>query len=318
MIRREYIENLDILPFPAWDIIPDFPHAYKLSAPLSIKGLEASIITSRGCPYNCIFCDRSVFGHKYRYHSAEYVLEMFRILTKGYQIKHVYIYDDTFITAKERLYEICNYLIKEKTKVSWSCQGTVHVDYETLKLMKAAGCWQIGFGIESGSERILKVLKKSQTVEQVKKAVGMANKAGIKVRGLFIIGSPTETREDIMKSIALAKELPLDDLQVLNFTPFPGTEIYPIAKEYGEFEDNWGKMNFLEPIFIPYGLTKKELIEYQNKAHREFYLRFRVIWKYLMITIKYPGIFINMCKGAIVLLNIMISSIRNSFNPTSH
>ncbi|MDI6736613.1 MAG: radical SAM protein [bacterium] len=311
--RREYIEDLDLLPFPAWDIIHGFPSVYKLSAPLSIHSVEASIITSRGCPYNCIFCDRSVFGRKYRYHSAEYVLEMFRILTKEYYVKHVYIYDDTFTTAKERLYKICNYLIKEKTRISWTCQSTVHIDYETLKLMKTAGCWQVGFGIESGSERILKVLKKSQTIEQVKKAVWLAHKVGLKIRGLFIIGSPTETREDIMKSIALSKELPLDDLQMLNFTPFPGTEIYTLAKEYGEFEDNWRKMNFLEPIFIPYGLTKEELIKYQNRAHIEFYLRFKVVWKYIMLTIKHPVVFINIYKGATVLSNIMINTISNSF-----
>lgn len=307
--RREYIEDLDILPMPAWDLIPNFPNAYRLSAPMSIKKPEASIITSRGCPHECIFCDRSVFGHRYRLHSAAYVVESFQVLKEKFKVKHIMIYDDTFIMAKKRVHDICEKLIKIKNDVIWSCLGNINVEYDTLALIKKAGCWQIGFGIESGSERILKMLKKRQTIEDIRRAITISKKVGIKTRGFFIIGSPGESRQDIRKTIDLAKELPLDDFQMTNFTPFPGSEAYSIVTQYGEFDSRWEKMNILEPIFVPNSLTKEELTKLQNDAHKEFYLRFHTIWNYFCLALKYPRIFINISRGIIVLLRMLLDDL---------
>ena len=305
----DFIKDLDDLPLPAWDLIPGFPKLYNLAAPISVKKPEASIITSRGCPYNCLFCDRSVFGEKYRFHSSDYVFEMFEVLKSSYNVRNIMIYDDSFMAHKKRLHDVCEKLIKKKNKVTWSCIGNVHVDFESLKLMKAAGCWQIGFGIESGSERILKIIRKSQKIEQVRTTINLTRKAGIRIRGFFIVGSPEETVEDIQKTIDFAKELPLDDFQMTNFTPFPGSEAYRIAHKYGSFDNSWENMNALKPTFVPYSLSESELTYYQNKGHRDFYLRFRIVFRYLLFAIKYPRMLLNMFNGLLVLLNMVWNNI---------
>ncbi|MDD5439538.1 MAG: cobalamin-dependent protein [Candidatus Omnitrophica bacterium] len=304
--RRPYVEDLDTLPQPAWDLIPGFPASYTLAAPMSIRKPAGNIITSRGCPYECIFCDRSVFGRHYRLHSADYVLESFRILREQYRVRNIMVYDDTFMAAKKRLHEICHRLIQEKNRVVWSCTGNIHVDYETLRLMKQAGCWQIGYGIESGSEKVLASLKKKQSLAQIADAITLSKKAGIRTRGFFIIGSPRETRDDIRRSVELAKRLPLDDFQMTNFTPFPGSEAYGMCEQYGTFDKRWEKMNVLEPIFVPSALaSKEELTALQDRAHKEFYFRPGIVWSYLSFAVRYPRVLVNMYKGMVVLVRMM-------------
>lgn len=307
--KRGYIENLDLLPFPAWDLIPGFPAAYRLAAPMSVLHPEASIITSRGCPYECVFCDREVFGRNYRLHSAEYVVEQFKHLKERYNIRHIMVYDDTFMTAKKRLHDICNQLIEIKNDIIWSCTGNVTVTSESLRLMKKAGCWQIGFGIESGSEKVLHYHKKKQSITQIRDAVCHAHAAGLRTRGFFIIGSPTETLADVDKTVSLIHSIPLDDIQVTNFTPFPGSEAYHTCAAHGEFDSRWEMMNVLEPIFIPHGFTKEELISLQNKIHRVFYLKPRVVMSYFLFALQYPRMFINMYKGMVVVVKMYAEAI---------
>lgn len=296
--RRAFIKELDSLPFPAWDLLDDFPQRYA-PAPFKVKSLpSASLVSSRGCPNQCIFCDRSVFGAGCHAFSADYVIKMMRELHDIYGIRHICFEDDTFVTFKHRLTEICERLIELKLDLSWSCLGRVnHVNVESLALMKRAGCWQISFGIESGSQDILNAIHKNVTLEQIRNAVTMCSDAGILSKGFFIVGHPCETKESLLKTLDFALQLPLDDISVTMLTPFPGTEIYERAAEFGTFDGDWSKMNLLNAVFIPHGLIREDLEHYQREILRRFYLRPRIVAGYLRRLAASPAIIKGLAAG---------------------
>ena len=285
---RPLIDNLDLLPLPAWDALPELTQYYRPPV-FSCKRLPAtSLVTSRGCSGQCTFCDRRVFGNRLRGYSAKYLLAMIRQLMDDYGIKEIIFHDDNFVLFRKRLKEFCETLIKEKWDLTWSCNTRVDsVNQEVILLMARAGCWQIGYGIESGSQRILDVIKKRTTIEQIEKAVKWSRDAGIRTRGFFMLGHPTETKETMRETIDLAKRLPVTDFQITFFTPLPGTEVFQHVKEYGTLEKDWRKMNMWVPVFIPYGLTREDLVRYHRMAFKEFYFRPKIIFSYLKL-IKSP------------------------------
>lgn len=286
---RPFIQDLDKLLFPAWDLLEKFPDAYKPPTHTYRKLPVATLITSRGCPYQCVFCDTSVFGRKYRFHSAKYVYEMAEMLYKSYGIKEIIFYDDSITTQKERLIQLCGMLKNSKMKIQWSCFSRVNnIDKEILKVMRGAGCWQIGYGVESGSQEVLDILKKKITLDQVRNVIRWTKESGISPKGFFMIGNFLETKETIAKTINFAKEIALDYFQITNFTPFPGSEVYNIVGDYGLFEKNWKKMNMLKICFVPRGLTSNDLLENQRKAYLEFYLRPRIIFEQIQETFANP------------------------------
>jgi radical SAM superfamily enzyme YgiQ (UPF0313 family) len=292
--RRPFIADLDSLPSPAWDLLEGFPERY-LPAPFKVQKLPAAtLVTSRGCPNTCIFCDRSVFGTSCHAYSADYVVRQILDLHRRYGIREFSFEDDTFITFKARLKEICERLIDLKLNISWTCLGRVnHVTPENLKLMRQAGCWQISFGIESGSQEILALINKRVTLDQVRQAVNMSREAGIRTKGFFILGHPGETRKTLKMTIDFALELPLDDISVCLMTPFPGTELYARAAEFGEFDPDWGNMNLLNVVFIPHGLTRDDLAMAQKELIRRFYFRPRIMVDYGRRLLRNPA----MAKG---------------------
>jgi len=276
-----FIEDLDTLPFPAWDLIPDMK-LYRPAVTNFKREPVFSVMTSRGCSGWCIFCDRGVFGNKVRMHSAAYVISMIKLLRSRYGIREITFYDDNMVFEKKRLVEICEALIKEKDPLTWSCSARVdRVDGETLKLMKRAGCWQISYGIESGSPAILKAIQKGITVRQVRKTLALTRGAGISTRGYFIIGNPGETRATLDESFNFMLELPLDDVLVEYMTPYPGTELYREAAKYGAMPDDWSTMNSYGINFVPHGLDKKILEDHFYRMYRSFYMRPRQIVSYL-------------------------------------
>jgi anaerobic magnesium-protoporphyrin IX monomethyl ester cyclase len=287
---RVFLDDLDKLPFPAWDLLADFPNKYH-PPPFRFKKLPAVyIVTTRGCPYKCIFCDRSVFGNKCRGHSAEYIIELLEYLYNRFGIREILIEDDTFVTFKSRLIKICEGIINRDIKISWSCLGRADaITPEILSLMKKAGCWSISYGIETGDEKVMKFIGKNITLDKIEQAVRLTKKAGILSKGFFIMGHPIDTHDTIKKTIDFALRIPLDDISVSMMTPFPGSKLYNIASEYGEFEDNWKKMNELDVVFVPKGLTKDDLQRYSKEMFRRFYLRPRIMLNYMKRLAENPG-----------------------------
>jgi len=304
--KREFIKDLDSLPLPAWDLLPDIsyysPPAWSLS-----DGNAGLLITSRGCAARCIFCDRSGFGQICKAHSAEYVMRMIRYLHDVYHVRYFRINDDNFILFKKRLSEICNKIINEGPRITWSCFARADgVDFKMLKLMKKAGCRQISYGVETASQEIHNIEKKNITVECIEQAIRLTHKAGIKTIAFCMIGHPLETPQTIRATIDFVKRLPVDDFKMMFLTPFPGTELYAHAHEYGTLERDWRRMNaYTEPSFIPYGMTREQLIEYRDRAFREFYLQPRIILAYLF-SIRSGKQIATIIKGALALLKLLI------------
>ena len=280
--RRPFLEDMDELPFPAFDLLPRFPLAYH-PGPFRFRRLPAaSIVTSRGCPNKCTFCDRSVFGSKCRAHSPAYIVNMLKWLISEYGIREVLFEDDTFFLFPARVREICEMILSEGIDLSWSCLARVNaVEPKVLSLLKKAGCWQIGYGIESGNQRILDLVGKGIKLEAVRRAVRWTKEAGIFSKGFFITGNQTEDEGSLRETMELALSIPLDDITVTMLTPFPGSQIYREAASYGDFDDDWRKMNLVNAVFVPRGLTRSQLEEQMSGMYRKFYLRPRIIVNYI-------------------------------------
>ena len=276
---RPLIRNLDSLPMPAWDLLPDLAKYYRPSLQ-SVRRLPSTIVmTTRGCLGKCTFCSRAIFGNKIRAYSTDYVIEMFKHLCSNYGMRDFQIEDDSFLSFSSRVIDICQKIRGNNLKISWNCLARVDkVNPAILKEIKKAGCWQIQFGIESGSQNILDFIKKNITLEQVERILTLTKKAGIRTKGFFIMGHLQETKETIKKTIDFAQRIPLDDFQLTIYTPLPGTEDYHIADKFGTFEKSWDKMSMYNPVFVTNGLTKQELLEYQKTAYRKFYLRPKIIY----------------------------------------
>jgi radical SAM superfamily enzyme YgiQ (UPF0313 family) len=239
---------------------------------------------------NCRFCDRSGFGRKLRTHSAPYVLEMIAEMVNRFGVRHLIFYDDMFVANRLRLEAICEGLARYGGRLSFSCNGRVgFMSGEVLEMLKRAGCWQIAYGIESGDQAILDVIGKKQTIEEIERDVALTREAGIRVKGLFMMGLPGETRDSIWRTAAFARRLKLDLFQVTKFTPLPGSEFYADIRRYGEFDDDWTRMNMLNFVFVPKGFTGAELEDLFWRVYRFFYARADMVVKLLAYFLKHPA-----------------------------
>lgn len=280
---RPFIKNLDTIPFPARHLLP--PLEKYQPSPGSYKNLPVGIIiTSRGCPFRCTFCNRNVFGEQARFRSPENVVNEMEILVKNFRAKEIRIWDDTFNLNPERVIQICQEILKRKLKFSWTCQARVnHVNLKMLRWMKRAGCWQISYGIESGNQEILNKIKKGITLKMVRQAVAKTKKANIEVKGFFMLGLPGDTEETMQETINFAKELDPDIAAFSITIPYPGTEIYQEAIRTGEIKkvsfENYIPYETRRLPFVPKGLTAKAIIAYQGRAYREFYFRPKIFFR---------------------------------------
>lgn len=278
---RPLIEDLDSLPFPAWDLLPDITKFYRPSG-FSFKRLPiTSLVTLRGCPMRCTFCNDGPFARTVRMNSPEYVIEMIKFLQRNYGIKGFAIFDGTFVIDKERTINICELMIKEKLNLTWSCNGRINLmTREILKLMKRAGCWLIAYGIESGSQQILDFIQKDIDLTKAYQVISWTREEGILAKGYFMIGNLKENEESIRSTLNFALRSGLDLFSVTYFTPLPGTLDYMRAKHYGKFNNNWYLLSFHNIVFIPQGLDKETIHFYRQYLVKRFYLRSRIILKY--------------------------------------
>ncbi len=304
---RPFIRPLDKLPFPAWDMLPGYPQCCRPPAWSPRHGEAGLVITSRGCTGKCTFCDRRCFGTVCRAHSAEYVLDLIAYLRERFGIRYLRFLDDNFLLWPKRLRKVCEGMIDRGMDFTWSCFGRVDTaDPDVLRLMKEAGCREISYGIESGSQRILDAIHKDITLDQVREAVAATHRVGIGTIGFFMIGNPTETRETILETIRFARELPLDYFKALYTTPFPGSDLYRDADQYGAMERDWRKLSTYHCPFVPHGLTKEELVKYRKLMFRKFYLRPRMVLKHLRKALD-PHYAIQLLRGALSLLRFWTS-----------
>jgi radical SAM superfamily enzyme YgiQ (UPF0313 family) len=270
---RDYIKNLDTIPFPAYDLIPDITVYHPHPTNYHFTPI-ANVLTSRGCPYKCTFCCR-ISGQKLRQRSPENVVEEIELLVNQYGVREIAFADETLTIGKQRIQNIFTLLKQKGIQIAWTCTTRVNtVDYETLAFMKKMGCWQIKFGIESGDESILKIIQKNIDLKTAREVISYCKELKIKTLGYFIIGHPGETKESIEKTIQYALDVPLDDISVMINTPMRGTVQYDEIEQYGTLSStNTNDFNLLSPIFVPHELTSSYLIESQKKMYRKFYFR---------------------------------------------
>ncbi len=275
---RPLIRDLDVLPLPAWDLLQGFPRAFRPSPGRIRRWPCASVVFTRGCPNQCVFCDRSVFGNRCRAYSPARAVEMITDLHKRFGVRELLIEDDTFVLSKDRVREFCERLLAGRVRISWSCLGRAdRVDPELLRLMRRAGCWHISYGVESGDPDILTAMRKRLDPGQIRQAVRWSRAAGLRTKGFFIVGFPGETPESLARTRALACSLELDDISVMQMTPFPGSELYEIADRHGTFDRSWKRMNVLDTVFVPHGFTKEQLEQARSELIKAFYYRPGVI-----------------------------------------
>jgi len=272
--RPDYFNNLDEIPFPPREILPYKKYFSLLAKEKTIT----TMFTSRGCPFQCAFCDRPAMGRNFRARSAKNVVdEIEKCLNLG--IKEIFIYDDTFTVDRKRVMNICNEIINRNLKFTWDIRARVNtVDEEMLILLKRAGCERIHYGVEAGTEKILKVLNKQITLDQTLKTFKLTRKFKIQTLAYFMIGAPTETKEDIMATIDFMKKLNPDFVQITLLTPFPGTKVYQWALEQKIFNDYWkdfakNPQAGFKTKYWTKELSKEELEKLLIIAYKKFYIR---------------------------------------------
>lgn len=293
---RPYMEDLDALPMVSsvykrhLDITPYF-YGHSLH-PILV------MVTGRGCPYFCTYCviPQVLQGHKYRKRSVESIAEEFAYIRDNFPAaREIMIEDDTLTADKSRCAALCRLLIERGlTSIPWSANARADVDYETMKLMKAAGCRLFCVGFESGEQTILNNIRKGTKLPIIERFVRDAKRAGIMIHGCFMVGNRGETRESLAKTLALAKRLNPDTAQFYPIMVYPGTSDYAHFKEKGWIVSS----NFREWITseglhsstvsnpdLPY----EELVQFCDRARREFYLRPRYMAYKLLQSIRHPS-----------------------------
>ncbi len=270
IIQAPFIKDLDEIPPPARHLMQmefylrtkdRIQESYLYFVPLHSR--TAAMLVSRGCPYRCAFCHNTWRGLPFRFHSPKRVISEIKALKKNYGITHLFFIDDNLFINKLWLEEICRLMIKNNVDVIWGCNARVdNLDLQTLQIMRRAGCRQLTFGFESGSQRILDILKKGTTVKQNKNAIEFCKRAGLLATGTFMIGNPTETIRDIRLTQQFIKENDIDNYGICLTTPYPGTELWQWCEREGLIPPNfkWSDFTFRQiPIQVCRDISKKEL-----------------------------------------------------------
>jgi radical SAM superfamily enzyme YgiQ (UPF0313 family) len=282
------------------------------------KKPTASILTSRGCPYHCIFCGSgskdSIFGSEFRARSPENVVGEIKHLAKDFGVKQIDIQDDNFTFDMDRAEKICDLLIEKKIKVILNCQNGVRADRLTRDLvfkLKKAGVFKLNIGIESGDKEVLKRAKKSLDLEQVKRAIKWSREAGIIVQGLLMIGLPGDNEHNMQKTINFAIEANPHIATFAGAIPFPKTEFYDIVEKEGKFTSSVMdgiKDGFLSGEYcFELGKVNQDLInKYLRKAYLQFYLRPSKILEVFMISLSPGEIKWTLKASAPLIKNILL------------
>lgn len=276
--EHHYVQDLDTLPFPAWDLMrPErFPHipfnGYSRRHPI------APMILTRGCPHHCTFCGAAaVNGRRLRARSADNVMAELRLLTSQYGVREIQFYDSNCADRRGPLREVLRRIVAERIDITWCAPNGIRldaVDEELARLMKQSGCFQVNVGIESGSPRILKQIRKNLSLDVARRSIELLRRHKIEVVGFFMLGFPGESRDDMRQTIDLAMDLPLTGASFSIYCPLPGTEDYEVT--FREGKPDHEVLDSFDFVRYDNNLSEapaKELRALQRWAYMRFHLR---------------------------------------------
>jgi radical SAM superfamily enzyme YgiQ (UPF0313 family) len=314
---RERIKDLDSIPFPAYELLPMdiylennktdiYFDEYARKNGLDLDNATAiPLISGRGCPFFCTFCYRN-FGRETRKHSVDYVINHLRFLQERYQVRRFVFLDELFTVSKKWTIEFCDRVIRERLNIFFYVAGarTNTVDEETLRKLRQAGCYAISYGIETGSQKMLKAMNKTGiTVELNKKIVKMSDDIGLMGSHSFIVGMPGESEATIQETVDFAKEVGLRELAIFFATPYPGTQLFEIAKERRLITDEEGfveslggadaselRINFTE---LPDARLKYLTVRADHEVRKAWLRRNRRYWQLFKLHLRYLNVFLT-------------------------
>ncbi|NIM47627.1 MAG: radical SAM protein [Candidatus Aenigmarchaeota archaeon] len=284
---RPLIKNLDELPFPAYHLLPDIS-LYSTPQPVVTQKKRClTLVTSRGCPYQCNYCFKGVFGPVWRPHSAEYIVRLWKYLVSDFGVEEIGVQDDNFNFDYDRARRIVDGLIKEKINIPWTTAQGIRadkVDLPLLSKMKKSGFFRTGFGIEAGSQEMIYKIGKGLKLEKAEKAIKICKKLGIESIGYFIIGNAYDNTKTMEETINLAIKLDPDIAHFTIAVPLPSTPLYKLIEKEGKFLiKDWNLYGYTRGLcYFEVGELKKELVETMyRRAYRRFYLRPKVVKRIL-------------------------------------
>lgn len=308
---RDRLLDLDRLPFPAYHKLDGYPAAYKLPIFNYPRAPNSSCVSSRGCPYSCTYCDRSVFGKSFRYNSADYMVAHVRYLQDRFGVRHINFYDDQFTFNRQRVEDFARQLMDLRLGITYNCAARAeHLDEDLLRRMKASGCWMISLGIETGDPELLAQHRQRADLDLLRGRILMIKRAGIRVKGLLMMGLPGESEASAHRSMDYVYSLPIDDFNLTKFTPFPGSSIYERIRDLGEFNEDWEKMDCMHFLFIPKGMNRAQLERLFQEFYRRHFMRARVLWDYLTMAWRSPDSWLRFWLGAGSFLRFAFSNRR--------
>jgi len=299
------IDDLESLPYPARHLTP--VNSYQL---IGARKPFAAVLTQRGCPFRCGYCATDNPMRKVRFRKVESVLDEIELLVRNFGTREINFAVETFTLKKDYTIALCEGILKRRIKVRWQAPTRVDcVDLELLRLMNRAGCWQLRFGLESGNQRILDLMKKNITLGMVESAVGMAQKVGMRTVGYFILGYVDENAQSVNNTIQFAKKLDLDSAVFYLGVPYYKTNFHDLAVERGLIDANYwpewvmGRRTDPLPFLIP------DAEKWLQRAYSDYYYRPKYILKRLR-TMRSPQ---DMCENLVAGSSLLLTKIRRQF-----
>lgn len=279
--KKTLHKNLDLIQYPAWDLMPVSSYPLAPQGSFSRERVVAPIIATRGCPYKCTFCGgKSITGVKLRTRSVENIAEEILLLYNKYKVREFQIVDDNFTLKKDFVVKFCNKIISLNLSILFTLPNGIRIDTldeELLLLMERAGFYSFAIGIESGSDRILGIMKKGLDKKTIKEKVRLIKEhTKINITGFFLVGYPGESEDEILETIKFAKSLNIDKASFMFTMPLPGSELWDLYKDKGSV--NWADFFYYRIVKGFTEIPEERLKQLHKKAVREFYLRPKIIF----------------------------------------
>lgn len=306
--KRELVQNLDAIPYPARHLMDNSVYIRP-----DTGELQTTIVTNRGCPEKCVFClAPRVSGRENRRRSIPNIIGELENCVKQHGIRNFLFRSDTFTLDPEWVIRLCQGIQRAGLKIKWSCNSRVDtLSGEVVRAMKDAGCWIVSFGIESGSQEVLDLMKKGITKDQVRAALNLCRVEGILSSVYFLIGVPWESEETFRETLEFARQIEPDVVEFFYAYPFEGTEMYVTAANNGLIErGDFPISAYSKPAMPTMHLSMERLAEMRGEALKDFYLRWPVISRTLKRA-RSPKTLLNYARFGMAQLTDLVTSQRN-------